>query len=574
MGLFDATRGLGDLWQASTDARWRIATVVRVGYKLGVHRALRWPGAVRLAGELGRGRVNTSTLFRYHAANNPDRACLVQAGLPGDKELGSGEAKRLSYGDFDALADRIASALVRRGVGRGSAAMVMLKNRIEYFVLGVATGRAGAATVTVSWRSTVPELEYLARHSGAEAVFFDASLGDTMREAVNVLRGIPRRNFISVGGAVPGFPSLEEVVEGPRGAHDDATDDAAVVMYTSGTTGKPKGAVRKMQGSVLPAAFAFIEQTPMAREEVHLTVCPVYHATATGFSTFTFLLGGTVVVLADFRPDGFVSAVERHGVRSTALVPTMFHRLMELGPEALAAARAKTSTLRAMFSGGAPLPAVLAVEVMDALGDKLFNFYGATELGTVTLATPADLRAAPGTVGRAVPGNEIRLLDDGGREVPPGAVGELYARNAMLVDGYHRDPEATKGSMRDGFFSVGDLARRDAEGRYFIEGRKHDMIISGGVNVYPAEVEAAIEAHPAVAEVAVVGVPDREWGERVRAFVVPRPAKQVSADDLVAHCRARLAGPKVPREVVFLESLPKNPTGKVLKRELQARVIP
>jgi fatty-acyl-CoA synthase len=559
-----------ELYRAGHDARWRVETVVRVGHKLGAHRALRWRGFLSLARELGRGRMNASTLFRYHGANEPDRTALVQAGLPGDKELGAREVKRLSYGELDALADRIASALVKRGVSRGSAAMVVLKNRIEYSVLGVATARAGAACVTVSWRSTVPELEYLARHSGAEAVFFDVGVADVIGEAVPLLGGIPRRNFISVGGAVPGFPSLEEIAEGPRALHDDAADDSAVVMYTSGTTGKPKGAVRRMQGGMLPAALAFLEQTPMQRDEVHLTVCPVYHATATGFSTFVFLVGGTVVVLADYRPQGFLDAVERYRVTSTALVPTMLHRLLELGPSALAAARPRTSSLRAIFSGGAHLPGGLAIEVMNALGDKLYNFYGATETGMVTLATPADLRAAPGTIGRAVPGNEIRLVDDEGRDVPPGAVGELYARSAMLVDGYHHDSAATKSSMRSGHFSVGDLARQDEEGRYFIEGRKRDMIISGGVNVYPVEIEAAIEAHPAVAEAAVVGVPDREWGERVRAFVVARPGWEVTADELTAHCRARLASPKVPRDVVFLESLPKNPTGKVLKRELIA----
>jgi fatty-acyl-CoA synthase len=206
---------------------------------------------------------------------------------------------------------------------------------------------------------------------------------------------------------------------------------------------------------------------------------------------------------------------------------------------------------------------------MDYFGDVLFNCYGATELALVTMAKPEDLRAAPGTIGKALPGNEVRLLDDGGREVAVGEVGELYARNKMLVAGYHNDAEATRSSMRDGFFSVGDLARRDSEGRFFIEGRKRDMIISGGVNVYPAEVEAAIEGHPAVAEVAVVGVEDAEWGERVRAFVVRRTGTTLDEGLLKVWCRERLAGPKVPRDFVFLDSLPRNPTGKVLKRELR-----
>jgi fatty-acyl-CoA synthase len=296
----------------------------------------------------------------------------------------------------------------------------------------------------------------------------------------------------------------------------------------------------------------------------------VYHATATGFSTFTFVLGGTVVVLADFAPGAVLDTVERYGVTSTALVPTMIQRLVDLGPEAL---RGRMPTLRALFSGGAPLPGTLATAAMDVLGDRLFNFYGATETGIVTVANPADLRRAPTTIGRIVPGSEIRLVDEHGRDVPPGAVGEIYARTSLMVDGYHADAEATRSSMLDGFFSVGDLGRRDGEGLHFIEGRKRDMVISGGVNVYPVEVEAVLEAHPAVAEVAVVGVPDREWGERVRAFVVLRSGAQASVDDLRAHCRAQLAGPKVPRDYVFLEALPRNPTGKVLKRDLKEMAV-
>ena len=570
MGLLNDR--LAELRHLAQDARWRVETIARVGKKLGLHKDVGWPGARLLAREIAHGRGNASMLFRLHAVNDPTRPALVQAGLPGRKEAGAPEAGRLSYQEANDLADRLALALVHRGLGPGSAVMVLLKNRIEFFVVGLAAGRAGASTVTVSWRSTVPELEYLARHSGAEAVFFDADLADTIREAARVLVDIPRRNFIAVGGEVSGFPSLDEIVAAERGELVDVSNEAALVMYTSGTTGKPKGAVRKFQRSALPAALAFFEQTPLRAGEVHLAVTPLYHATAAGFCNMTFLLGGTVVVLASYSPEAFLDAVERFRVTSTAMVPTMIHRLVEHAPEA-PRLREQTSSLRAIFSGGAPLGGQLALDAMDRLGDKIYNFYGATETGIVTLASPADLRAAPGTIGRCVPGNHVRLVDERGRDVPDGQVGELYARNGTLVEGYHADPDATRQSMLGAYFSVGDLARRDAGGRYHIEGRKRDMIISGGVNVYPAELEAVIEAHPAVAEVAVVGVPDREWGERVRAFVVKRAGHELTEEALHAHCRERLAGPKLPRDFVFVAGLPRNPTGKILKRELRSVVV-
>ena len=208
---------------------------------------------------------------------------------------------------------------------------------------------------------------------------------------------------------------------------------------------------------------------------------------------------------------------------------------------------------------------------MDVLGDVVYNFYGATETGIVTLASPADLRAAPGTIGPIIPANDVLLLDEMKNRVPDGQVGELYVKNAMLVAGYHGNEDAMRESMHAGYFSVGDLARRDTDGRYFIEGRKRDMVITGGVNVYPAEVENALEEHPQVYEAAVVGVPDAEWGERVKAFVVPRPGERLDAEQLKQFLRERIAGPKIPREYAFIDALPRNPTGKVLKNELRAR---
>jgi fatty-acyl-CoA synthase len=311
----------------------------------------------------------------------------------------------------------------------------------------------------------------------------------------------------------------------------------------------------------------FINETPMRVDDVHLVTCPLYHSTAFGFLSLSHVLGATAVIMDEFKPEAFLEMVERYQVTTTAMVPTMLHRVMEL-PEAVRR-RYDTRSLRVVFSGGAPLPGPLAIEFMDAFGDILFNFYGATETGLVTLAKPEDLRAAPGTIGRAVPGNEIRLVGEDKEEVESGAVGELYVRSKMLVAGYHRDEEATEASMLRGFFSVGDLARCDRYGRYFMEGRKRDMVISGGVNVYPAEVEAVLEQHPDVAEVAVVGVPDREWGERVRAFIVTRPGAIADEGTIKLFVRERLAGPKVPRDFVFLDALPRNPTGKVLKRELR-----
>ncbi|MGO9836719.1 MAG: class I adenylate-forming enzyme family protein [Polyangiaceae bacterium] len=540
----------------------RLRTNARVMAQSGLLFEFHLSGLRAAASAAVAGSRNPSLIFSLHAANTPDKTAILW------------RDRRLSFAELDQRMNRAGAGLKRRGITRGSSVVIMMRNRPEFLEVQGGAGRFGAAAVSVSWRSTPAELVYLAQHCGAKAIVFEADLWHTVEQAKKNLPSLSDRDFIAVGGEVPGCSSYEgdflaDRAAPPLAIEKGAEEDAAVVIYTSGTTGKPKGAVRKFPKDATYAAMQFIGETPMRSDDVHLVTCPLYHSTAFGFLVFNAILGGSAVLMDDFKPEGFLDLVERHGVTTTAVVPTILHRVMALDPSVLA--KYDVRSMRGIFTVGAQLPAPLGTQVMDYFGDVLFNCYGATELALVTMAKPEDLRAAPGTIGKALPGNEVRLLDDNGREVGVGEVGELYARNKMLVAGYHNDAEATRSSMRDGFFSVGDLARRDSEGRFFIEGRKRDMIISGGVNVYPAEVEAAIESHPDVAEVAVVGVDDAEWGERVRAFVVRRPGTTLDDGLLKVWCRERLAGPKVPRDFVFMESLPRNPTGKVLKRELRVR---
>jgi fatty-acyl-CoA synthase len=278
-------------------------------------------------------------------------------------------------------------------------------------------------------------------------------------------------------------------------------------------------------------------------------------------------LGATIVLMNHFDPEGALALIQRERITCSLMVPTMIVRIANLPDEALA--RYDTSSLRWIMSAAAPLTTEAARRFMQRFGPVLWNFYGATETGLVTLAGPADHVSRPGTIGRALRGNEIRLLDDAGQEVPRGQVGELYARNSTLISGYHNNEEATRSSQRDGFFSVGDMGRLDDDGYYYLESRKHDMVISGGVNIYPREIEDHLHTHPAILEAAVVGVPDPEWGETLRAFIVLRTGAALTEGEVIDYCRQALADFKRPRRVTFLVELPRNPTGKILKRELR-----
>jgi fatty-acyl-CoA synthase len=522
--------------------------------KTGALREIRPMGALAALRTLARGASGPSAIFRIQRGNHPDRPAFLF------------EDQTLTYRDVDDRIDRIAGGLRAQGLGRGDSAVIMLKNRPESIEIGAALSRFGASGVSVSWRSTPAELVYLATHSGARAIFFEHELVATVEAARSQLPAISGDRLFPVGGDVRGLTPFASLLAS-RPAAQGAAEEGSVIIYTSGTTGKPKGAVRRFASGQLEGFFAFVGEVPVQANDRHLCVCPLYHSTALGFTAITLMFGGTVRIAREFDPEGFLRAIERERITTTAIVPTLLHRILALPNDVLW--RYDTSSLRALFCGGAQLPGPLALRALERFGPVLYNFYGATETGLVTVATPDDLRDAPGTIGRAIPGSAIRLLDENGREVRVGEVGELYVRNAMLVEGYHHDTEATSASVREGFFSVGDLARVDDAGRYHIVGRRRDMVISGGVNVYPVEIEQVIERHPAVAQVAVIGVPDDEWGERLRAFVVARPGQTLSGNDMRVYCRDALSGPKIPREWVFLDALPSNPTGKVLKRELR-----
>jgi fatty-acyl-CoA synthase len=336
-----------------------------------------------------------------------------------------------------------------------------------------------------------------------------------------------------------------------------------VVILTSGTTGTPKGANRSQPRSLDPAAALF-SKIPLRSDQRTMITAPLFHTWGFAHFTLAMALGSTLVLRRKFDPEETLAALEEHRCEALIVVPVMLQRILELPPETIA--KYDLSALRVIAASGSALPGDLATKVMDRFGDVLYNLYGSTEVAWATIATPEDLRAAPGTAGRPPRGTVVKLLDEHGRDVGPGKTGRIFVGNEMLFEGY------TGGDNKEvvaGLMSSGDIGHFDAAGRLFIDGRDDEMIISGGENVFPREVEDLLSDHPAVDEAAVIGVDDEKFGQRLRAFVVCNGAECATEADLKAYVKDNLASYKVPREVIFLDELPRNATGKVLKRELR-----
>jgi acyl-CoA synthetase (AMP-forming)/AMP-acid ligase II len=488
-----------------------------------------------------------------HAESLPDKPAVIL----GDRTV--------DFATLNRTANRAASAFKGLGAGAGDRAAIMSFNSIEGSEVGNGARRVGMIVVPVNYRLRGSELAYVLNDSAAKIVVAGPDHVDVIESARTEIEG--DRRFIAVGDHVPhGWLSYNELM---AGASDEPPPSAAgngigaSMIYTSGTTGHPKGAWRP-HGVDIGNVLQVISIFELSQSDVHLMCGPGYHSGVAFFATLHQVLGATIVLQPKFDADGALDLIARHRVTTTFIAPTLLQRLVDAQKEK----PRDVSSLRAVILGAAPCPFALKERAEAILGQVVWEFYGATETGINTVLRPEDQLRKPGSCGTAVPGQEIRLVGPDGADVPDGEPGELMVRNSWLAEYYQR-PDATGNSMHDGFFSVGDVAYRDAEGYYFICDRRIDMVISGGVNIYPAEIEAVLHAHPAVMDAAVIGVPDEQWGESVKAVVQLRAGMTATPDELIAFCAERLASYKKPRSVDFVEELPRDAAGKLLKRKIR-----
>lgn len=502
-----------------------------------------------------------------HARRQPDK-------------IGLRDSRRaLSYREWDERASRLANALLGLGLVKGDRVALLAYNALEWWEIYAALARAGLVAVPINFRLAGPEIAYIVQHAEAQA----AIVQDELRGAFERIRAelpIAANRYVHFGAqaAPAGWQDYETLI-GAAAADAPAVEvlpaDLFALMYTSGTTGRPKGAMRNHEGNALIALATGLE-FGLTRDDTGLLVMPLCHANSLYFGITFAMLGATIVVYdrAHFDPAELLALLAHEQITFTSLVPT--HYIMMLDLPAETRARHDLSRVGKLLISSAPARRETKLAILELFpNSRLFELYGSTETGWVTVLRPDEQIDHLGSVGREWAGSgAIRLLDADGREVPDGEVGELYSRTAYVFSGYWKNAEKTRASFRGAWCSVGDMARRDEQGFIHLVDRKSNMIISGGENIYPSEVEAVLAAHPGVQDVAVIGVPDPTWGEAVQAVVVPRAGSQPDEGELLAWCRERIAGYKRPRSVLFISEseMPRTATGKIQHRLLRDRV--
>ena len=484
-----------------------------------------------------------------------------------------------TFAELDAQANRIAAVLVGLGLQPGDPVVWCGQNGIEVVAIVNATRKAGAVSVPLNYRLTPDEAAYVIDDSDAVVVLFDqeqaAQLADCPARCQKV------RHWLAFRATPEQVPPWAAHLEGLTAT---APDDDVVpapgpvggsMIYTSGTTGKPKGALRR-GGTNAETGAALVQLIGYEVGDVYLTTGPLYHSGPLGFMTIVQGMGGSVVLQRHFDAEGWLALVDRHRVTTTFSAPTPIRRVVDLPEEVRA--RYDYTSMRRMVANAAPWPFALKRRYVEAFGNEsLWEVYGSTELGVNTVLRPEDQMRKPGSCGRPAPLVDVALFAEDGTEVTADdQPGELYVRSKSAFDTYHKATEKFEASKRGDWLTVGDIAYRDDEGFFYICDRKGDMVISGGMNVYPAEIEAVLVAHPAVADAAVFGVPSDEWGEVVHAVVTTREG--VADDDLTAFCREHLASYKLPRGYTRMAEIPRSASGKILKKDLrvahQAAVAP
>jgi len=482
------------------------------------------------------------------------------------------EERTTTFEELDLRASRIAHGLRALGLAPQSRIAYLGKNSDRFFEMVFGAFKANVVTVSVNWRLALPEIVYIVNDAGCEALFVGAEYHELVAALRAACPGL--RHVVAMDGGAADWPAFEawrdaQPAEDPL--LEIAADDDVVQLYTSGTTGHPKG-VQLTTANYLAffRAAQAAEWGDFSPGEVTLACMPVFHVAGLNMGVIAVAQGSTSLIMKEVDPVQVLDFIPRYGINNAFFVPAVMLFMLQHP----AVASTDFSSLRRLYYGASPIAEDLLRRAREVFGCAFYQLYGLTETVGAGACLPdhahdpalGKLRAC----GLPYPGVEIRVADPSGATLPPGEVGEILIRSPVVMKGYWGRPEATAAAIRGGWFHSGDAGYFDADGYLFIHDRLKDMIVSGGENVYPAEVENAVFGHPAVADVAVIGVPDEKWGEAVKAVVVLKPGAEVATDKLIAFVRERIAGYKVPKSIDFVSALPRNPSGKVLRRELRA----
>jgi fatty-acyl-CoA synthase len=521
---------------------------VRILATSGIVAPMRPDRAAAIALIGARWGASLATEVLIGAVRHPQRTMLID-------DLGE-----LTYQELDDRSNALARGLAAQGIGAGDRVGLLCRDHRGFVEAAIALAKLGADTLLLNTSFSAPQITEVCRREDAVALLHDEEFTELTEEA-----GRESRRFVvwREGGSGAGDALADLIGNGDRSRPAPPPRPGRVTILTSGTTGTPKGATRTSTPLTLDPPAALLERIPLREGQIVRIGAPLFHTWGFANLALGLALGSTFVLRRKFDPERCLADIERHRCEVLVVVPVMLQRILDLPPDVRN--RYRTGSLRAVCASGSAISGELANRWMDEFGENLYNMYGSTEVAAATLATPKDMRRAPGTAGKPARGSIVRLYDERGRPVPQGQTGRIFVGSSMLFEGY------TGGGGKDqidGLMASGDLGRFDEAGRLFVEGRDDEMIVSGGENVFPQEVEEVLAGHDAVSEAAAIGVEDEKFGQRLRAFVVLQDGRQASEDELREYVKSNLARYKVPRDVIFVDELPRNPTGKVLKREL------
>lgn len=500
-------------------------------------------------------------ILTMHAQSRPDAPAII------DDAFGP-KARPITFAEYEERSCRLANALLDLGVQQGDKLTTVGYNHPEQLVVGSAARKIGAVSVPMNYRLKPPEMAYQLDDADTKAVFSGPEQAETVASVLDQCPTVEHAVVFGTDVAPAGWKTLDAVVAAGSAEPPPGGDQVmgASMTYTAGTTGHPKGAYR---ANGMPPAIVeqWSEMFDLRPGDVHLLAGPMYHSAPGAMANITTALGGTVAVMRRFDAERALRHIDEHKVTTTFMAPTLLQRIANL-PEEVRHSY-DLSSMRSIIVAAAPCPDELKRRIMGIFGQVLYEFYGSSEAGVNTVLKPEDQLRKPGSCGQVAPDNEVRIIDEEGNDCPPGVPGEIYVRNPVIITEYYKKPEKTEESWYDGFFTVGDVGYFDEEGYLYVVDRKRDMVISGGVNIYCAEVENVLHEHPKIWDVVVFGVPDEEWGERVHAAIQPFEGETIDEREIADFVAERLADYKKPRSIEIHESLPRDEAGKLRKRELR-----